>query len=66
MRRQEIANVTASRFRLFVHRGHDAEARVAAEHVVLGGRGLYEGEGLNHRADAGERTEFECVFRKVG
>ena len=49
-------------FRLFSHREYDAESSFAAQHAIVGGCGLFEREGLNHGANAGERTEVERVF----
>jgi len=44
------------------HREHDAKSCLAAHHTIVGGSGLFEREGLDHGANAGQRTVVECVF----
>ena len=48
------------------HCEHYSESFLAAQHAIVGGRGLFEREGLDHGTNTGQRTEVECVFRIPG
>jgi len=48
------------------HRQHYSEPRLAAQHAIVGGCGLFEWEGLDHGTNTGQRTKVECVFRIPG
>src|SRR5215217_8580451 len=46
-----------------LHGEHDSESRLAADHTVIGGGGLFERECLDHGTDAGQGAKIERVFR---
>src|SRR5439155_15611680 len=54
----------------FVHHslhGEDhAEPRLAAQHAIVGGSGLFEREGLHHGTNPGKVTKVERLFRVSG
>src|SRR3989442_3801455 len=49
-----------------LHGEHHAEPRLAAQHAIVGGSGLFEREGLHHGPNPGEGTKVERVFRGSG
>ena len=44
------------------HRQHNPKSRLAAQHAVVSGSGLFERICLDHGTNTGQRTVVECVF----
>src|SRR2546426_11958936 len=49
-----------------IHREDDAEPRLAAQHAIVAGSGLFERERLDHGSNPGEGTKVQRVFRVSG